>query len=191
VENKTISIINYTDEILGLFNEQEQYLGLTVEPGKQSPDYVIPASCDTLLVMDFARTGIRGFGYSPTISILSLIEYMNNRLEMLDTWPVSEGIYESPLIYHDEATSMTAAVINSESVTLSFEYNVSSEAGYDLFRFEIDGYAEIGGIGGESGWVSFIKTIGPGTHSLEWIYTKDQTRSEGRDNVQIRNIVIN
>ena len=98
--------------------------------------------------------------------------------------------YESPIIGDEEETSMEALLINAETVVLSFEYNVSSEEGYDEFSFLVDSFTEINQVSGESGWVLFSKSFEPGTHSLLWIYAKDQTRAEGRDNVRIRNLGI-
>jgi hypothetical protein len=190
IDNKSVRVNNSTDETLGLFNIQEEYLGLLIEPGKVSPDYVIPASLDTLLVMNFARTKVQGFKYSSTVTIINLVDYTLNRLNITGPWPLTDDYYESPVIGNDQDTSMTATLVNSETVILTFEYNVSSEAGYDVFSFKLDGNTEINGIGGETGWVSFSKAVGTGSHVLDWNYEKDPTRSEGRDNVRIRNIKI-
>jgi hypothetical protein len=54
----------------------------------------------------------------------------------------------------------------------------------------VDGVTEISAVSGESGWVSFSKVIDTGTHTVVWKYVKDQSRSEGRDNVQLRAIMI-
>jgi hypothetical protein len=101
-----------------------------------------------------------------------------------------EGVYESPVIEDDQSTSMNATLINSETAILSFEYNVSSEPTYDVFSFLVDGIKEISNASGETGWVSFSMVMEPGTHSLSWLYEKDRSRPSGRDNVQIRQILV-
>jgi archaellum component FlaF (FlaF/FlaG flagellin family) len=191
VLKKSIKITNHTDMVLGLFTLDEEYLGLVIDPGKTSPQYTIPYDCDSLKVIDFARTKSWSFDYSSFVTIDSLDEYLYNRIEMITTWPLSEGVYESPTIGDMEDTFMEAVLINAEPAILTFEYNVSSEEGYDVFSFFADGYVEIDEVGGESGWVTFSKSFEPGTHSLIWKYEKDQTRSEGRDNVMIRAIEVN
>ena len=88
-----------------------------------------------------------------------------------------------------EETIMEGVLENAETVVLTFEYNVSSEGGYDFFTFFADGYLEIEE-SGETGWVTFSKTFLPGTHTLIWKYEKDQTRAVGRDNVMVQSIGI-
>ncbi len=190
VLKKTIRITNNTEEVLGLFTMDEEYLGLVVEPGKTSPQYTIPYDCDTLKVIDFARTVSKEFEYASTVTINDLDEYEYNHIEMITTWPLIEDAYVSPIIDDMEETLMEAVLINAEFAVLTFEYNVSSEEGYDVFSFFADGFVEIDEVGGETGWVTFSKTFLPGTHTLIWKYEKDQTRAEGRDNVMIQAIQI-
>ncbi len=85
---------------------------------------------------------------------------------------------------------MDASLINTEPAILSFEYNVSSEEGWDVFTFTADGITEIDRASGETGWVIFRMSFEPGIHPLEWLYEKDQTRSSGRDNVLLRGIQV-
>ena len=188
VLKKTIRITNNTDADLGLFTADEEYLGLVIEAGKTSPQYTIPYSCDSLKVIDFARTVMKGFKYSSSVTIDEIGDYLYNRVEMSTTWPLEGEMYVSPLISDTEETVMEGVLINAETVVLSFEYNVSSEEGYDGFSFFADGFVEIDEAGGETGWVTFSKTFQPGNHTLIWKYSKDQTRSEGRDNVYIQAI---
>ena len=191
VLKKTIQIANNTEVVLGLFTPDEEYLGLVIEAGKTSPHYTIPYDCDSLKVIDFARTKSRVFEYASLVSIDDLEEYLFNRIEMITPWPQTDGMYVSPIITDTEETLMEAVLINAEPAILTFGYNVSSEEGYDVFSFFADGFVEIDEIGGESGWVTFSKSFEPGTHSLIWKYEKDQTRAEGRDNVMIQSIQVN
>jgi hypothetical protein len=187
---RTIRITNNTETILGLFTLQEEFLGLLIEPGKTTPAYLISESYDSLMVLDFARTKTMPFEYAATVIIDELLNYQYNRLEFDSVWPMIEDVYESPDISHNEVTQMEARLSNPETAVLTFEYNVSSEEGWDKFSFRVDGINEIAEISGESGWVVFSMTLDPGTHSLEWIYSKDQTRDSGRDNVLIRSIQV-
>lgn len=190
IGHKTIRITNNTDEILGLFSMQEDYLGLTIEAGKTSPIFLIPASYDTLMVIDFARLKTRVFTYSSSITINELDDFARNRIEFDSIWPFIGEEYQSPVIGDNEITTMEGRLINSEPVVLTFEYNVSSEEGYDVFTFSANGIVELDEVSGESGWTTFSKAFEPGTHSLTWIYTKDQTRAVGRDNVLLRAIQV-
>ncbi|MBN1952669.1 MAG: hypothetical protein JW801_15815 [Bacteroidales bacterium] len=190
VETRTIRIMNTTNKYLGLFNIQEEFLGLPVEVGQSSAEFTIPASYDSLLVVSFDRTKMQGFYYNSYVTVFSLRDYIFNRIDIIEDWPQSGGVYVNPVIDHDQSTTMLGTLVNSEAVWLTFEYNVSSEEGYDLFKFDLDGYTEIVPIGGETGWLTFGMSVNPGSHTLEWTYTKDQTRTEGSDQVQIRNITI-
>ena len=64
------------------------------------------------------------------------------------------------------------------------------EEGWDKFSFTVDGVPEVSNISGETGWVMFSMSVAPGTHTLIWTYSKDQTREMGRDNVWIRSIQV-
>ena len=63
---------------------------------------------------------------------------------------------------------------------ISFWYRVSSEAGYDFFRFYIDG-SEQGAWAGEIPWTQTSFPITQGNHTLEWRYTKDGYVDSGSD----------
>jgi uncharacterized repeat protein (TIGR03803 family) len=65
--------------------------------------------------------------------------------------------------------------------TLTFRWQVSSEAGYDFLEFDLDGNPqdEISGTG--QGWAQETYSITSGTHSLQWLYSKDT--SGGSDGV--------
>jgi hypothetical protein len=190
VELRTLQINNNSQETLGLYSMDEQYLGLSVEPGKTSQQYPVSSSYDSLLVINFAKTKSKSFAYNTTVKIDDLDDYRFNKLEFVTTWPVINDVYQSPTIDDNEHTSMEVTVTNSEAGILTFEYNVSSEEGYDYFTMRIDGITEISSVSGESGWVSFSKVIDTGMHTIIWEYVKDQTRSDGRDNVQLRDIAI-
>jgi len=63
---------------------------------------------------------------------------------------------------------------------VSFWWKVSSEEGYDWLKYMIDG-AVCGKVSGSVGWRQVCFTIPLGSHSVEWVYSKDGGDSEGED----------
>jgi len=64
--------------------------------------------------------------------------------------------------------------------SITFYWNVSSEAGYDFLRFFIDGI-EQASISGEEDWHQMSFDISDGSHTLKWAYTKDEYVKAGSD----------
>lgn len=67
--------------------------------------------------------------------------------------------------------------------TLAFWWRVSSEAGYDVLRFTVDGVepAAAPAVSGEVGWQQRTVNIPAGVHTLQWSYTKDISVAGGAD----------
>jgi len=86
---------------------------------------------------------------------------------------------QSGRITHNQQTWMQATVTGPG--TLSFWWSVSSESRYDYLRFLIDGVEQRGSISGSVSWQQKTYTIPSGTHTLRWMYTKDQSVSSGSD----------
>ncbi len=65
--------------------------------------------------------------------------------------------------------------------TVQFQWKVSSESGYDLLEFTVDGnYYD--SISGAQDWAQKSSTItGSGSHRLHWRYYKDGSESVGDD----------
>ena len=61
--------------------------------------------------------------------------------------------------------------------TLSFYWKVSSDDSYDFLKFKIDGviYSQMSG---EVDWHKVTYEIASGSHTLMWIYTKDESDCE-------------
>jgi hypothetical protein len=76
---------------------------------------------------------------------------------------------------------------NFDSGAVSFFFKVSSEPGFDLFNFYIDGVQQQSW-SGEVDWTSFSTSIAAGTHTLEWRYTKDPNGTGGLDAAFIDNV---
>ncbi|MDT8304259.1 MAG: hypothetical protein RQ760_22435, partial [Sedimentisphaerales bacterium] len=80
----------------------------------------------------------------------------------------------------DDQSSLIRTTVNGEG-TASFFWKVSSEDGYDLLEFFIDGVLQ-DQISGIVDWHQMIYTITePGPHILEWRYVKDYSVSGGDD----------
>ena len=113
---------------------------------------------------------------------------------------ISEGQYPWDA---DEtgAWSGNAGVDGSESVLtavsgfkayeeISFEYNVSCEEDFDIFKFLVNG-EEVFSTSGETGWQTFTYMFPTGgTKELSWIYEKDGSGADGEDKAMIRNVCV-
>jgi hypothetical protein len=84
----------------------------------------------------------------------------------------------SGAIGHDQTSELHAGVTGPG--TLSFQWRVSSEAGYDYLEFHLDGVLQFR-ISGETGWETRTVTIGAGTREIRWIYRKDGSVTAGED----------
>ncbi len=85
---------------------------------------------------------------------------------------------QSPFIAHKQSASMETTI--SEYQTVKFYWKVSSESGYDLLQFYIDGVLK-GQVSGIVDWQQQVYAVSPGTHTLKWTYTKDYSVSKGYD----------
>ncbi|MDD3646411.1 MAG: cadherin repeat domain-containing protein [Candidatus Gracilibacteria bacterium] len=79
----------------------------------------------------------------------------------------------------------------STTGTISFYYNVSSQANGDYLRFYIDNI-EQQAWSGTVPWTNYIKNnISAGTHSYKWCYIKDTSTNSGSDKAWIDYITLN
>lgn len=85
---------------------------------------------------------------------------------------------QSGVIGHNDETWLETTVTGPG--VLDFFWKVSSEEYSDRLRFYLDGDAE-DSISGEVDWRSQSYTIGAGTHTLRWRYSKDGSVVEGGD----------
>jgi hypothetical protein len=109
-------------------------------------------------------------------------------------WQISglpyQGLYsaQSPDINDNQSTSLTISVNYSTSGQISFYKKVSSEQGWDYFRFLVNGQVQ-GEWSGEVSWSQSTFTIPAGSHVLEWRYVKDNIISSGSDCVWLDYII--
>lgn len=95
-------------------------------------------------------------------------------------------------ITHNE--SSTLQLIKSTTSTkgmLSFNYKVSSEEGWDYLTVKVDTVVEAA-YSGFSGWrYAEIEITGSGSHTIEFIYSKDPSADKGLDTAWVDNVRIN
>ena len=65
--------------------------------------------------------------------------------------------------------------------TLGFWWKVSSEDGWDMLEFYLDGVIQGAPITGETDWQQRTFTISAGSHTAKWRYVKDESISNGQD----------
>jgi hypothetical protein len=65
--------------------------------------------------------------------------------------------------------------------TLAFWWKVSSEAGFDLLEFYLDGVRQGVPLSGTVDWEQKTCPIGTGEHTAKWRYKKDESGSIGKD----------
>jgi hypothetical protein len=97
---------------------------------------------------------------------------------------------ETAVSYFDGDAAQSGALLHSQSSglnttvngpgTLRFYWQVSSEADKDLLSFLIDDI-EQDKISGEVAWAQKTYTISAGTHTLRWVYSKNDTGVAGSD----------
>lgn len=191
ITHQTISMLNYTNETLLLYNFDDDYLGSAMAPGEKSGNFLVPATLDSVKVMTADKSKLKKLHVSED-TIQGLKDYSTVKFEITSPWTyIGNATYQSPDINDDQSTTMTATLSNNKSVSLRFDYKVSSEPGYDSFSFRINGVDYLSNQNGEINWTEFSIDIAPGTHVLEWKYQKDIHLSNGTDNVEIRNISAN
>ena len=101
-----------------------------------------------------------------------------------------EGNYcaRSSAIQDGESTMLYIDLNIASEGEVSFYYKVSSESGYDKLHFRIDD-VDKGNWSGEVGWSQASFPLTPGTHRLQWVYSKDVYVSSGSDCAWIDNVV--
>ncbi len=86
---------------------------------------------------------------------------------------------QSGVIDNNQSSWLQTTVVGPG--TLSFYWKVSSESGYDFLEFYIDGVRQPGRISGDVDWQQKIFSIPTNTHTLKWVYVKDDLVSNGSD----------
>ena len=96
---------------------------------------------------------------------------------------------ESGTITHSQSTYIQLTQSLSSSGYISFAYKTSSESCCDKLKFYIDG-VEQANWRGEIAWTVVSFSVGPGSHTFKWEYSKDYSVNSGSDKVWIDDIKI-
>ena len=104
----------------------------------------------------------------------------------------SSGTYSigSNDIIDNETAEIAVTVEVPKDSVITFDYRVSSEGGYDFFRFYVDGTQKLED-SGDSGWVTSGQiAVSAGTHTFRWAYEKDGSVSDFSDKAWIDNVAL-
>jgi hypothetical protein len=88
-----------------------------------------------------------------------------------------------------QTTELSRVVELEAETALSFRYRVSSESGYDFFKFRVDG-AEVVSDSGNPGWVTWQGTVAAGRHTLTFAYQKDVSIDQNDDRAEIDDVLL-
>ena len=123
----------------------------------------------------------------------TLINWSNsNRPWEITNTNVFEGTYSarSKSNLNNSSESKLSVTWNASSNdSISFYYKVSSEEGYDLFRFSIDGNDKLTA-SGEVNWTRAAFPVSAGSHIFSFSYSKDRYSFSGNDCAWIDNITL-
>ncbi|MEG1560373.1 MAG: dockerin type I domain-containing protein [Clostridia bacterium] len=105
-------------------------------------------------------------------------------------WTVESNYAKSGNKGVDNTQSTVNTTVNlTQAGGVSFRWKVSCESTYDKLVFKIDG-VEIANISGEIDWVQYDAPLAVGTHTLEWVYSKDVSASGGQDTGYLDDVVV-
>jgi hypothetical protein len=88
-----------------------------------------------------------------------------------------------------QTTELSRVVELEADTALSFRYRVSSESGYDFFKFRVDA-AEVLSNSGNPGWLTHQGTVAAGRHTLTFVYQKDVSIDQNDDRAEIDDVVL-
>ncbi|MEC7903931.1 MAG: trypsin-like serine protease, partial [Verrucomicrobiota bacterium] len=95
------------------------------------------------------------------------------------TWTYDQVDAAQSGVIADGQSSILSSVLQGPGI-LTFYWKVSSEMEYDHLECWVDGTLE-GQISGEVDWHEFKIALPDGDHTIQWVYRKDETVSEGED----------
>ncbi len=90
---------------------------------------------------------------------------------------------------NSSTSEVTLTLDMAQGETLSFDYKVSSESGYDIFTFRVNGSTVLSK-DGEHDWANYVYTApSAGTYEFSWRYSKDYSVANGSDCVWLDEVV--
>ncbi|MDX2109630.1 MAG: hypothetical protein SFY80_05240 [Verrucomicrobiota bacterium] len=90
-------------------------------------------------------------------------------------------------ITHNGSSELSTTI--NGPAALSFWWKVSSDTVFDILRFKLNG-SVMDSITGEADWRLVTATLPPGSNSLSWEYTKDDSVSQGDDAGWLDQVVV-
>ena len=141
---------------------------------------------DHVLIWDMKADGVSGAALVGLMIRREAGPAQSATFALQSAWPIDsqtkylgESARRSPEIGDDGETEMSALV--SGVGTLSFAWKASSEYGYDILSFLVDGaeYANVSGVNNDFVKKSF--DLGGGDHIVTWRYKKDGSDFSGVD----------
>lgn len=152
-------------------------LTLNVRPGIQLTANFAPEHYSD----DFESGGLKSLTWTTSGSKPWLV---TSNQASLGTYSAQAGLIG------DSQISSLIITTNSNGGSGSFDYKVSSEAGFDFLSFYIDG-ALVEQWSGEIEWTTYGFNLSSGIHTFEWRYGKDASGSVGSDTAWIDNVQLN
>jgi M6 family metalloprotease-like protein len=95
---------------------------------------------------------------------------------------------KSGTIGNSASTTLSLPMPVSASGNISFYYKVSSESGYDVLKFYINGVQQ-GSWSGTEGWALATYPVSAGSRTFTWTYSKDGSVSSGSDCAWLDHII--
>lgn len=140
----------------------------------------------SLMTMGFAQTD--GSRTVENWESRSFETYRWERPQTSNRWEITpigacSGHYcaRSGNYYVNKTESVLQLAVNvTDSGMLSYMRKVSSESGYDFFRFYLDGVL-MEELSGEVAWDTFSCAVSEGFHRLKFVYKKDNSTHKGSD----------
>ena len=91
---------------------------------------------------------------------------------------------------NNSAATLSTVIYMNAGDTLSFDYWVSSESGYYVFVFAVNGVNELRK-SGEVDWTTYTFTADEdGEYTFEWSYRKDSSAAAGADMAKVDNVAL-
>ena len=122
--------------------------------------------------------------------ISSLSEAVDNAALVLTTGGSANWTVDSSVAYAGGASARSGEIGDDQTTWIqatvtgpgpfSFRWKVSCEESYDLLTWTLDGVKQ-DELSGEVDWTLVTKDLTAGTHTVRWIYAKDEGGSEGAD----------
>ena len=158
------------------------------------PFYLYLTTDDKEVLVDTLRIscGINHYEDFETADFNSFSWTQNNRGWEITSGGVAEGSFcarsRTGLGGRSESR-MSITWTSSNNDSISFYYKVSSEEGYDLFKFIVDGDTRLTA-SGEEDWTRASFPVSAGTHIFSFSYTKDFYYDRGSDCAWIDNVTL-